>query len=103
MASGIEPSGNVAFGHAGHHVIARFAAAFLDVRGELLVEELERVVGQGAIAGAADGTGCFARPGTQPLAKQGVVALRYAEQVGDDEHGEGLAVPADELTRPPDR
>ena len=30
--------------HAGHHVVARLAPAVLDVRGELLVEELERVV-----------------------------------------------------------
>jgi hypothetical protein len=26
-----------------------------------------------------------------------VIALRHAEQVGDDQHGERLAVPADEL------
>ena len=31
-------------GHAGHHVGTRLAPAILDVRGELLVEELERVV-----------------------------------------------------------
>ena len=83
--------------HAGHHVVARVAAAVLDVRGELLVEELERVVRELGVAGAADGAGLFARPGAEPLTKQLVVALRYAEQVGDDEHGERLPVPADEL------
>ena len=83
--------------HAGHHVVARVATAVLDVRGELLVEELERVVRERLVAGAAHGPGLFARPGTEPLAKQFVVALRYAEQVGDDEHGKRLAVPADEL------
>ena len=40
--------------HAGQHVVARLAPAVLDVRGELLVEELERVVRQRLVAGAAD-------------------------------------------------
>ena len=83
--------------HAGQHVVARLAPAVLDVRGELLVEELERVVRQRLVAGAADGAGLVARPGAEPRAEQLVVALRYAEQVGDDEHGERLAVLADEL------
>ena len=83
--------------HAGHHVVARLAPAVLDVRGELLVEELERVVRHRLVAGAADGAGLLARPGAEPLAEQLVVALRHAEQVGDDEHGERLAVAADEL------
>ena len=74
-----------------------FAPALLDVRGELLVEELERVVRERLVAGAAHGAGLVARPGAEPLAEQLVVALRHAEQVGDGEHGERLAVPADEL------
>ena len=82
---------------AGQHVVARVAPAVLDVRGELLVEELERVVRERLVPVLADGAGLLARPGTEPLAEQFVVALRYAEQVGDDEHGERLAVRADEL------
>ncbi len=98
MGSGIEPSGNVAVAMPGHHVVARIAPAVLDVRGELLVEELERVVRQRvALGAAAHRARPAARPGTEPLAEQLVIALRDAEQVGDDEHGEGLAVPADEL------
>ena len=38
--------------HAGHHVVARCAPAVLDVRRELLVEELERVVRERLGAGA---------------------------------------------------
>ena len=33
MASGIEPSGNVAVAMPGQHVVARLAPAILDVRG----------------------------------------------------------------------
>ena len=50
---------------AGHHVVARFAPAVLDVRGELLVEELERVVRERVVAGAADGPG-LRRAGPAP-------------------------------------
>ena len=45
----------------------------------------------------AYGAGVVGGPGTEPRAEQLVVALRDAEQVGDDEHGERLAVLADEL------
>ena len=50
-----------------------------------------------AVVGAADGAGLLARSGAETGAEQLVVALRHAEQVGDDEHGERLAVAADEL------
>ena len=82
--------------HTGHHVVAWVATAVLDVRGELLVEELERAV-RHRLGRAADRPGLPARPGTEPRAEQLVVALRHTEQVGDDEHRERLAVPADEL------
>ena len=47
--------------HAGQHVVARLAPAVLDVRGELFVEELERVVRERLVAGAAHGAGLLAR------------------------------------------
>ena len=51
-------------------------------------------------AGAADGAGARCRrPGPSCSLEQLVVALGDAEQVGDDEHGERLAVLADELAR----
>ena len=42
--SGVDPSGNVARGHLREDVVAGRTPAVLDVRRELLVEELERLV-----------------------------------------------------------
>ena len=78
--------------HAGHHVVARLAPAVLDVRGELLVEELERVVRHRRRRCCRPCPSGRSRPGAETGAEQLVVALRYAEQVGDHEHGERLAV-----------
>jgi hypothetical protein len=50
--------------HARHHVVAWIAAAVLDVRSELLVEELEWVVRERLVGGAAHAAGLAARPGT---------------------------------------
>ena len=79
----------------GEHVLARFAPAVLDVGGEPLVEPGERVLPDVALLAGADRTEVPLQP--EALAEPLVVLLRHAEQVGDDEHGEGLGVGADEL------
>ena len=77
-----------------HHVGARRAAAFLDVRRELPVEELQRLVLHRCTAADAH------RVRGQLLCGTRVVGLRHAEQVGDDEQRERLGELADELARP---
>ena len=97
MASGVEPSGNVAVAMPVITSSRGSRRRVLDVRGELLVEELERVVRQRPVAGAPTVPVLLPRPGAELVAEQLVVALGHAEQVGDDEHRERLAVAADEL------
>ncbi len=48
---GDRPVGEGRGGDAGHHVVARFAPELLDVRGEPVVEELQRLVRHRAAAG----------------------------------------------------
>ncbi len=78
----------------GEHVVAWRPAAFLDVCGEGLVEELEWSVGQRLAAGAAEASFRLACP----AAEQVVVFLGHAEEVGDDQHGERAGEVTQELT-----
>ena len=73
-------------GQPGHHVVAGLAPPVLDVAGELGVEVLERAVGHLQVVGVHE-----------LLEELRVVLLGHTEQVGDDQHGVGLGVLADEL------
>ena len=77
--------------HARHHVVARRTTTILDVRGELLVEELERLVLQ--ILGQVG----------EPVGEQPVIGLGNAFQVGDHQQRERRRVGADEFTATLDR
>ena len=79
----------------GEHVVARRAPAVLDVLGEPVVEPAERVEPDVAFRAGTDLTRCPEEAET--LAEPTVVGLGHAEQVGDDQHREGLRVRADEL------
>ena len=72
-------------GHRRHDVVARLAATVLDVAGELLVEELERLVLH--VLGQVG----------QALGEQPVIRLGDAFQVGDHQQRERRRVVADEL------
>jgi hypothetical protein len=76
--------------------LAATRATVLDVVGELLVEELQRVERQGVVAGAPDGMVGAGVP-LEHLREQLVIRLRNSEQVGDHQHGERVGEPADEL------
>ena len=96
MTSGVEPSGNVAVASPVRTSSRGFAPAVLDVRGELLVEVLQRTVGHRVVARAADRRR-RSRTVQERLGELGVVVLGHAEQVGDDEQGERARELADEL------
>ena len=76
----------------GQHIVAWRSPPILDVLAEQLVEPRERVLPGVAFLAGADLT--HGAGETEALAEPGVVGFRHAEQVGDDEHGEGLGVRA---------
>ena len=88
---GDRPVGEGRGGQAGHHVVARVPPAIFDVRGEPVVEELQRLVPDRLLAADAH------RVGRELGAERVVVFLGNAEEVGDDEQRERLRVLADEL------
>ena len=74
-------------GQPGHDVVAWLAPAVFDVGGELRVQVLERAVGH------------LERVVVRQLLKELLMILvGHAKEVGDNEHGVGLGVLADELT-----
>ena len=77
-------------GQSGHHIVTGLTPPVLDVAGEPGVEVLERAVGH------LDGAGVH-----ELLEELRMVLLGHAEEVGDDQHGVGLGVLADELALPP--
>ena len=82
----------------GEDVAPRLAAAFLDVRGEVVVEPPEGVHRHPAlIVTELARIGAEAEAGTEPL----VLRFGNAEEVGDHEHRERLGVRADELAGAP--
>ena len=87
---GREPSGKVAVASPVITSSRGSTPPVLDVAGELGVEVLERVVGHLEVAGVHE-----------LLEELRVVLLGHAEQVGDDQHGVGLGVLADELALAP--
>ena len=82
FTSGVVPSGKVAVAIAVMMSSRGLAAAVLDVGGELLVEELERLVLQ--LLGQLG----------EPLGEQRVVGLGHAFEVGDHQQGERRGVVA---------
>ena len=96
MTSGVRAVGVRREREVGEHVVARLAPAVLDVA--------RRTTRRATPSGFSPGLPCSPAP-TSPtvpaqaeaLAEALVVLLGHAEQVGDDEHGEGLGVGADEL------
>ena len=95
---GHRPVGKGRGRQTGHHVVARLAAALLDVGGEAVVEELQRLVRHLAAVCAGPGIGVLALElGSEHV----VIGFGDAEQIGDDEQREGLRVVVDELARAP--
>src|SRR5262249_25172613 len=82
------PVGECRSRHYGQNVAARSAATVLNVRGELVVEELQRLVRQLDLA---------SRQRRELSSELRVIGLRHALEVGDDQEGEGAGVLADEL------
>ena len=82
MASGIVPSGNVAVAMPVITSSRGVAPAVLDVRGELLVEELERVVRERLGAGAPDAPSPRVAA-LEPARNVSWSLSGHAEQVGD--------------------
>ena len=76
-------------GHLRQDVVAGLAATVLDVGGELLVEELERLVRPAP---------CVTSP--NPSANAGVVLLGDAFELGDDQERERLGVVVDDVAPP---
>ena len=87
LASGVEPSGNVAVASPVSTSLRGRPAAILDVLVEALVEELERLVADVLVRGR------------EPLAEERVVRLGHALEVGDDRERERLGVRADHFER----
>ncbi len=79
----------------GQHVLARLAPPVLDVPREPGVAPRERVEVGVALRAGTDLAGCATE--AEALSEPLVVGLGDAEQIGDDQHREGLRVPADEL------
>ena len=77
----------------GEDVGPRLPASVLDVGREVVVEPGQRVESRHTLR--AQLTGRSGEP--EPLAEPLEVGLGHAQQVGHDEHGEGLGVGADEL------
>ena len=78
---------------SGQCVLARFASTVLDVLGEPVVQPGQGV--QADVRVAAQLAGISGQP--ESLAEALVVGFGDSEDIGDGEHGEGLAVRADEL------
>ena len=93
---GQRPVGERRVRQLGHHVVARLAPAVLDELREPLVEELQRLVLHLAV-------GALGRlvVALELLAELLVLVFGNAEQVCDDEEGEGPRVVADELALAP--
>ena len=80
-------------GKTGEHVVARLAAAIVDVARESLVQVFQRAVLQGVVAGAAD---AGLRSPSEHCGELIAVLLGHAEQIGDDQQAErSLAVELD--------
>ncbi len=81
-------------GQSRQDVVTRLAAAVLDVAAEAVIEPLQRVLGHFGLRAADAAASVLAGEGATEFL---VVRLRDAEQIRDDEHGERVGVPRDEL------
>ena len=81
----------------GEHVGARLTPALLHVLGESLVQELERAVLEGTIAGAADHATATRLAALQLVAERVVIGFGHTEEVGHDQHRERRGEVAEEL------
>ena len=92
---GRRPVGVRGQGQVGEHVLARLTATVLDVLREPVVQPRERVQAGLAFRTHTDLSRRSGEP--EPFSEALVVGLGDAQDIGDDEHGEGLRVCADEL------